>query len=194
MEIVDKKLNTDERKLLESLKGCKLEAIQGAFLFGDTEAWNTVRLNMSEFCTDINLFRESIPMDDEGSLDETGIFSITNAPMEKLCVTAISEDVTTKKISKIITGIRVYESEVKYFENGNQYFQNNITKAIAFKFDNEWMVFDRQVWFEESITITFCCDVLDGVKDDKEDWEVGKDDENNDGVLTMEYKLISYDI
>lgn len=194
MEFVNKKLDATQQKLLKNLIGQKLETIEGSFIFGGMKAWNTVRFHTSEFSLDVNLFRESIPMDDKGSLDETGIFSVTNALKEKLRVTTVPTEVTRKMISKKITQIRIFESEIKYFKNGNQYFQNNITKAIAFKLGDEWMVLDRQVWFDETIEVTFCFDVFAGIKDDKEDWQNGEDDENNNGVLTMSYNLTSYEV
>ena len=193
---INKKLDNAQQQLLARLKDQVINDIQGAFCLDSRDAWNTLRINTDSLSIDVNLYREGLPVDDEDDdcLDETGIFSIKESSIEPLVISNVHIDVTTKFIEKAIKNIRVFESEIKYFENGEQYYQNNITKAIAFDLNDEWLVLDRKVWFDETITITFCSEPLKGIKDDSEDWQNYDEYEDCDSGLTMEYKLNHYDV
>ena len=193
---INKNFNSVERQLLAGLKGQVINDIQGAFCLDGRDAWNTLRINTDSLSIDVNLYREGLPVDDEDDdcLDETGVFSIEESSIEPLAISAVSIDVTTKLVEKAIKNIRVFESEIKYFENGELYYQNNITKAIAFDLNDEWLVLDRKVWFDEAITITFCSEPLKGIKDDSEDWQNYDEYEDCNSGLTMEYKLNHYDV
>ena len=110
-----------------------------------------------------------------------------------MTIDAVPLDIKTKQIEKKVECIKIFESEIKYFENGKQYYQNNTIKAIAFKLKDKWMVLDRKVWFDEAITISFCEDVRDGIRDDSQDWK-NEEDENSNNTLAMKYELKSYEL
>ncbi len=191
---VDKRLNENEIRMLAELKGRTIENIQGAFRFDDADVWKTLRVNAENLCIDVNLFQEELPSsDEEGSYDETGVFTVVKSEPAPLVVETVPLEVKTKLVGKQIKNIRVYESEIKYFENSLQYFQMNITKAIAFEFEDVWLVLDRKVWFDEAITVTFCSVPEEGIRRDEEDWQNG-DDEVLDGEFTMEYQIICHNI
>lgn len=191
MKRVDKRLHDNEIKILSTLNGREIENIQGAFRFDDVDVWNTLRIFSSDFSFDVNLFQEEIPaMDEESCCDETGVFSIELCKDEPLVIDEMPLDVKTKAIFKKVRSIKVFESEIKYFEKSVPYYQVYITKAIAFEFDDSWLVLDRKVWFDEAITVTLCANPKEGIRNDEEDWENGGEEDPNDD-LSMEYKITS---
>ena len=192
---IDKTFNKEEKTLLAKLKDQKINNIQGAFRFDDKDVWNTLRINADNMSLDVNLFQEALPVCEEDNefIDETGVFSIKEATAGKLVIDAVPLEIKTKQIEEKVERVKIFESEIMYFENGKQYYQNNIVKAVAFKLMNKWLVLDRKVWFDEAITIAFCEDVRDGIRDDSQDWK-NEEDENSNNTLAMKYELKSYEL
>lgn len=193
---IDKTLNIEEKTMLASLKGYKINSIEGAFRFDDVDVWNTLRINAEKISLDINLFQENLPVDEKDAeeTDDTGVFSIKRSSSFPLIIDSVPLDIKSIQIQRCVDCIRVFESQIKYYDNEKQYYQNSITKAIAILLGEKWMVLDRKIWFDEAITITFCQDVLTGIRDDSQDWDNADDDDKTTDNLRMEYSLESYDL
>ena len=193
MILIDKTFSQEEIACLKKIKGHRINNIQGTFRFDDADVWNTLRINADNMSIDINLIQEDLPVSEEDDeSDATGVFSIKEVTYGELVVDVVPLEVKTKQIQEIVENVVIFESQVKYFEKGELYYQNNIIKAIAFKLSKQWMILDRKVWFDEAITITFCDDCMAGIRDDSIDWR--NEDDEESGNLTMEYELKNYEI
>jgi len=170
-------LDNNQIALLDNLIGATLESIDAVLADNSNTAWNTVRVHTSNGSIDINCFLEELAINDEGDVDEFGIVSVQNAPNFPLEVEAISADTTKRDVNKEITGINIVTNTLETFYGNNQLVHRETVQAIIFELDSSiFLALDREVWFEEELTIKWGND-LDGlIFDDSESWEDNPDD------------------
>ena len=173
MQRIYKAIAEEQKSVLSGLIGANFIAYDAALADNCNTAWNTVRLHTDRGSVDINCLLESIPINDDGDTDEFGIISIQWATDDKLVVDSISGPVTTTEVGKPIDEIIVVSGRVKSFYGSEALLDFTSTKAIVFKLGSGgYLVFDRELGFEEMLTIKAGALLDELIHDDSESWEI----------------------
>lgn len=180
MVTVTRTLSSAEKSLLASLVGARLLCVEAALAAPPDCAWNTVRLRTDRGCIDVSCLLEALPVNDEGDEEEFGVLSVTPACDGRLVVPGISADVCELSLSGTVTDVEVYGDRLDLYEHGELIYSRQASKAIVLLTDLGAVCLDRQVWFEEMLTISNGSDPAALIHDEWADWE--DDEEEEPGV------------
>lgn len=137
---------------MRSLKGRTLEAYEAILVCGTP--WNAVRLLAPGSRIDINCTMESIPVNDNGEVEEFGVVSVRTAPPEKLEVEGVRSEPSTFSVGKVIERIAVLDWTGTILFEEAPILETSFTQAIAFLMDDgEWLAFDQAVSFGEELFV-----------------------------------------
>ena len=176
MQRIHKVLSDVQQKLLASYIGANLLGYEAVFA-GPNLAWNTVRVHTSRGSFDIHCFLEALPVNDDGDTDEFGILSVCESDDSLLEVDDISADTTSLEIGKEIVDVGIVTNTLDSFYDNEQLVHRENVQAVFFELDDgSFMVLDREVWFEETLTIKQGHNLESLIYDDSESWENDLDD------------------
>lgn len=184
MVAVNRTLLQAEKETLKTLVGARLACIEAALAAPPDVAWNTVRLRTDRGCVDVSCLLESLPVNDEGDKEEFGVLGVRAAGEGRLEVPGISADVIEMPLEGVISGVEVRGDRLDVFEQGEQIYRRQTSKAIVLLVEGGAICLDRQVWFEEALTITSGPDADKLVYDEWADWE---DDEEEEPGIHYEF-------
>ena len=184
MVVVKRTLSQAEKETLRTLVGARLACIEAALAAPPNVAWNTVRLRTDRGCVDVSCLLESLPVNDEDDEEEFGVLSVDVADEGRLEVPGISADVTEMAFGGVISGIEVRGDRLDLYEQGEQIYRRETSKAIVLLVEGGAICLDRQVWFEEALTISAGPDADELVYDEWAEWE---DDEEEEPGIHYEF-------
>lgn len=107
---------------------------------------------------------------EEDITEEIGVLSIQEAANDILDVDEINTETTVFPVRKRITDIFVINHRIVTEKAGAAANSRAYTQAVAFIFDNEYLVFDKGTWFDETITISRGAELDSLLYDDESDW------------------------
>ena len=179
MLYVSKELGADEKTLLSSLMGSSLTSLEAVLVDNVNTAWNKVRIHSS--CgTDIDIccVLESLPIADDGETDEFGVLSISDASNQPFNVESIDAEPCCINVDKEVSSIYVSLETIKSFYDDVPLVERSGAQAVIFRFtDDSFLSIDREVWFEEVLTIKFGSDMQSLINDDSDSWAVDPDED-----------------
>ena len=171
-----KTLSDTEKDILASLVGSRLVRVEAALAAPPDGAWNTVRLRTDRGSVDVSCLLETLPLNDVGDEEEFGVLSVAPAGEGRLEVPGVSADVCELPLSGAVTGVEVRGDRLDLYERGELVYSRETSKAVVLLTDLGAFCLDRQVWFEEMLTISsgpgpdaLVCDEWDGWEDDEEE-------------------------
>ena len=166
-----------QKQLLKNLAGATLEYIDAVLADDVNTAWNTVRVHTSSGSVDVNCLLEELAINNDGDTDEFGIISVREADASLLKVDTISTDTTSIEIGKIIANVGFITNTLDSFYNNEQLVHRENVQAVFFELnDGSFLILDREVWFEEALTIKQGMILDELIYDDSESWEDDPDD------------------
>lgn len=171
-----KTLSDTEKDILASLVGSRLVRVEAALAAPPDGAWNTVRLRTDRGSVDVSCLLETLPLNDVGDEEEFGVLSVAPAGEGRLEVPGVSADVCELPLSGAVTGVEVRGDRLDLYERGELVYSRETSKAVVLLTDLGAFCLDRQVWFEEMLTISsgpdpdaLVCDEWAGWEDDEEE-------------------------
>lgn len=167
----DCSFSTAELELLRSLKGLRLKSIDACIVARDDMAWNTVRLHFDSVDVDLSNHLGEVQLDESGTCDEFGLLQVSRADSEILDVPDASPETSTFLVDKHISGIKVIEDSIEVSADGSLTSRTIYPQALVFNLGDEFLVFDKEVWFEETIAIKKGKDLSALIYDDSVNWE-----------------------
>lgn len=169
---IDKRLQPTELELLRELIGATIVSMDAVLVDNDNSAWNTVRIHAKKGSVDISNLLEELPLNDEGDTDEYAVMSVAAAPDENLVVDAITADTSACIVNQVVSGVLLAEGRVKTFYKGKELTDRTYTQAVILRLsDDSYLVFDKEAWFEEIITIKRGESLIELLYDESPDWE-----------------------
>ena len=170
MAVANKRFTAHELGLLASIKGETLERIDACIVARGDMAWNTVRLHFGNFSLDVNNRLGEITVDELGTVDEFGLMSVSVAGNATLNVPEASPETTVIPVEKRVVSVAVVDDIVEVYGNGKQVASIAYPQAILFDLGDEWLVLDKETWFEETIAVKAGADPTLLVYDDTVNW------------------------
>ena len=172
----DRRIKTNEVKLIKGLIGKKLVKAEGAIASPPNVAWNTIRLHTNNnYSLDINCYLEKVKINEENDTDEFGVISVKSAKGNKLVVNSILSETEDFVVNKTIEKIEVLESKTVAFLQCIPFCEKLFTKALVFYFNDGCMVIDKLAWFDEMLRISFGESPKNLLYDESQDWESEED-------------------
>lgn len=169
---IDKRLQPTELELLQELVGSTIVRMDAVLVDNDNSAWNTVRIHTKRGAVDISNLLEELPLNDEGDTEEYAVMSVAAAPDKILVVDAITADTSVCFVNQVVSGVLLAEGRVKTFYKGELLTDRTYTQAVILRLsDDSYLVFDKEVWFEEIITIKQGENLAELLYDESPDWE-----------------------
>ena len=184
MEHADKRFTREEINLLKRIKGEHLLSIDAVLAAPPDNSWNTVRLHFDKFDIDINNYLNDITVDELGSIEEFGLFSITTATRDMLEIPEVGADTTVFQVGKTVDSITIINDVADIFGNGKLVAKLEYPQAIALHTNDGVIVLDKEVWFSELIAIKYGTNVNNLLYDDSVNWE---DDPDEDSTTHFEF-------
>lgn len=185
MNYTNKTLSKPEKVLLKKAKGEKLCSIDAVLAAPPDNSWNTVRLHFKQFDIDINNYLGEIIVDEFGSLEEFGLLSVTEANIEKLNIPEVGTDTTTFSVNKVIGDIYVINNLIDIYGDGSLVAKLEYPQAVAFDIGSQFIMFDKEVWFSETIVLKRGNDIKEMLYDESVNWE---DDLEEDPSTHFEFR------
>ena len=191
MVTTDKSFSNNEITLLKSLIGKELFTLDAYIVARGDIAWNTVRLHCSDLCIDVNNGLEEITVDEFGNADEFGIVRISKTDDETLIIPGVGCEATIIPINKTIHSISVVDELIEIGNNNETVSKLKYAQAIIFNFEDESLILDKEVWFDETLAIKAGPDPNTLIYDDSVNWE---DDPLEDPTTHYHVKTEGYSI
>lgn len=175
MKIINLTLNDDELIILRGLKGEAIKNFKGYELFSDLAMWHETlvfRTGKKGFCIE-NQFKPVPFSNDEGE-EDFAVLSVSNRSEEIWLPAGMKPKI--EKVGKTIQDVVVVNCQVEYknVELDTNVF--NFTQAVVFCFDDCSLVINRDIWFNDFLTVKVVDDYKNEIWDVSEDW-MCEDDE-----------------
>lgn len=171
MNSTNKTFTDNECALLNSLIGKELTTLDACIVARGDMAWNTVRLHTTDIAIDLNNTLGEIVVDEFGTLDEFGLMSVAATDQSVLDIPEASSDTSVIPIGKKIRSVRVVNDVITVFGNGIEVAKIRYPQAVILDLGDEFLVLDKETWFEETISIKAGPNAMDLVYDDTVNWE-----------------------
>ena len=185
MNHTNKRFTEREEKLLKQAKGAKLLSIDSVLAAPPDNSWNTVRLHFKGFDIDINNYLNDIIVDELGSLEEFGLLSIVESTEDTLSLPEVGTDTTIFQIGKTINSVSIVNNIADIYGEGTLVAKLEYPQAVIFGTEVGSIVFDKEVWFSETIAIKQGDRIEDLLYDDSVNWE---DDPEEDPTTHFEFR------
>ena len=191
MEDTNKTFSPRELELLASFKGAVLETIDACIVARGDMAWNTVRLHSDAGCVDVNNRLGEVTVDELGTVDEFGLMSVSEAEGNILDVPEASPETTVIPVGKRVAGVSVVNSRIDVHGNGELVARITYPQAILLDLGDEWLVLDKETWFDETIAIKAGANPVELVYDDSVNWADDPEEdptthyEVSSGIITL---------
>lgn len=185
MEHANKRFSQSEESLLKRMKGSKLLFIDAVLAAPPDNSWNTVRLHFEDFDVDINNYLNEIVVDEFGALEEFGLLSIVEASKDILDIPEVGTDTTSFKINEDVIAVSVVNDIAEIHGNGELVAKLEYPQAIALRTESGVIMFDKEVWFSETIVIKRGESIDELLYDEAVNWE---DDPEEDPTTHFEFR------
>lgn len=170
MNNTDKAFTDDERALLGSLIDQELITLDACIAARGDMAWNTVRLHTAGKAVDLNNTLGEIVVDEFGTLDEFGLMSVTMSDQGVLEIPEVSSDTSVISVGKKIRSVRVVNDVITIYGDEVAVAKIRYPQAVILDLGDEFLVLDKETWFEETISIKAGQNAMDLVYDDTVNW------------------------
>ncbi len=184
MEHANKRFSQSEESLLKQMKGSKLLFIDAVLAAPPDNSWNTVRLHLEDFDVDINNYLNEIVVDEFGALEEFGLLSVVEASKGSLDIPEVGTDTTSFEINEDVIAVSVVNDIAEIYGNGELVAKLEYPQAIALRTESGVIMFDKEVWFSETIVIKRGESIDELLYDESVNWE---DDPEEDPTTHFEF-------
>lgn len=184
MEHANKRFSQSEESLLKRMKGSKLLSIDAVLAAPPDNSWNTVRLHFEDFDVDINNYLNEIVVDEFGALEEFGLLSVVEASKGTLDIPEVGTDTTSFEINEDVIAVSVVNDIAEIYGNGELVAKLEYPQAIALRTESGVIMFDKEVWFSETIVIKRGESIDELLYDESVNWE---DDPEEDPTTHFEF-------
>ena len=184
MEHANKRFSQSEESLLKQMKGSKLLFIDAVLAAPPDNSWNTVRLHLEDFDVDINNYLNEIVVDEFGALEEFGLLSVVEASKGSLDIPEVGTDTTSFEINEDVIAVSVVNDIAEIYGNGELVAKLEYPQAIALRTESGVIMFDKEVWFSETIVIKRGESIDELLSDESVNWE---DDPEEDPTTHFEF-------
>lgn len=184
VEHANKRFSQSEESLLKRMKGSKLLFIDAVLAAPPDNSWNTVRLHFEGFDVDINNYLNEIVVDEFGALEEFGLLSVVEASKGTLDIPEVGTDTTSFEINEDVIAVSVVNDIAEIYGNGELVAKLEYPQAIAFRTESGVIMFDKEVWFSETIVIKRGESIDELLYDESVNWE---DDPEEDPTTHFEF-------
>lgn len=185
VEHANKRFSQSEESLLKRMKGSKLLFIDAVLAAPPDNSWNTVRLHFEGFDVDINNYLNEIVVDEFGALEEFGLLSVVEASKGTLDIPEVGTDTTSFEINEDVIAVSVVNDIAEIYGNGELVAKLEYPQAIAFRTESGVIMFDKEVWFSETIVIKRGESIDELLYDESVNWE---DDPEEDPTTHFEFR------
>lgn len=185
VEHANKRFSQSEESLLKRMKGSKLLFIDAVLAAPPDNSWNTVRLHFEDFDVDINNYLNEIVVDEFGALEEFGLLSVVEASKGTLDIPEVGTDTTSFEINEDVIAVSVVNDIAEIYGNGELVAKLEYPQAIAFRTESGVIMFDKEVWFSETIVIKRGESIDELLYDESVNWE---DDPEEDPTTHFEFR------
>ena len=184
VEHANKRFSQSEESLLKRMKGSKLLFIDAVLAAPPDNSWNTVRLHFEGFDVDINNYLNEIVVDEFGALEEFGLLSVVEASKGTLDIPEVGTDTTSFEINEDVIAVSVVNDIAEIYGNGELVAKLEYPQAIAFRTESGVIMFDKEVWFSETIVVKRGESIDELLYDESVNWE---DDPEEDPTTHFEF-------
>ena len=185
VEHANKRFSQSEESLLKRMKGSKLLFIDAVLAAPPDNSWNTVRLHFEGFDVDINNYLNEIVVDEFGALEEFGLLSVVEASKGTLDIPEVGTDTTSFEINEDVIAVSVVNDIAEIYGNGELVAKLEYPQAIAFRTESGVIMFDKEVWFSETIVVKRGESIDELLYDESVNWE---DDPEEDPTTHFEFR------
>lgn len=185
VEHANKRFSQSEESLLKRMRGSKLLFIDAVLAAPPDNSWNTVRLHFEGFDVDINNYLNEIVVDEFGALEEFGLLSVVEASKGTLDIPEVGTDTTSFEINEDVIAVSVVNDIAEIYGNGELVAKLEYPQAIAFRTESGVIMFDKEVWFSETIVIKRGESIDELLYDESVNWE---DDPEEDPTTHFEFR------
>lgn len=171
VEHANKRFSQSEESLLKRMKGSKLLFTDAVLAAPPDNSWNTVRLHFEGFDVDINNYLNEIVVDEFGALEEFGLLSVVEASKGTLDIPEVGTDTTSFEINEDVIAVSVVNDIAEIYGNGELVAKLEYPQAIALRTESGVIMFDKEVWFSETIVIKRGESIDELLYDESVNWE-----------------------
>ena len=175
MKTVNLTLNDNELAFLRSLKGEKIRSYKGYELFADLSMWHeTLVFQTGKQSFSIGNQFKPVPFSNDEGKEDFAVLSVSNRSEEIWLPAGMKPKI--EKVGETIQDVVVVNCRVEYknVELDTNVF--NFTQAIVFCLDDCSLVINRDIWFNDFLTVKVVDDYKNEIRDVSEDW-MCEDDE-----------------
>ena len=169
MKTIDVTLQKNEVDFLKNLKGKKIRSFKGYELFSDLATWHET-LVFQTGKQNFSIENQFLPVpfsNDEGE-EDFAVLKVSNGPAEIWLPTGMKPK--TKKIDKTIEDVLIVNCRVEYRNVKVDTNTFKFTQAIIFRFENDNLVINRDIWFNDFLIVRAADDYRKAIRDVGEDW------------------------
>ena len=167
------------------MKGSRLLSIDAVLAAPPDNSWNTVRLHFEDFDVDINNYLNKIVVDEFGALEEFGLLSVVEASKGTLDIPEVGTDTTSFEINEDVIAVSVVNDIAEIHGNGELVAKLEYPQAIALRTESGVIMFDKEVWFSETIVIKRGESIDELLYDESVNWE---DNPEEDPTTHFEFR------
>ncbi len=140
-------LNNNMEEMLKSIKGCKFNSYECGKVFGS--AYGNVRINTDKSSIEITNLQRTIPFFD--TEEEVAGFKCKKVEIDSVFKPYCEEPFEVFDVSEAVTDIEVVNDSI-CINDGE--FEISFDQAIIMRMETKVIMFSRDIWFSEDITIS----------------------------------------
>ena len=165
-------LDDSSQRLLRSFIGWTLESYEAYIMFEDPDqVYKTLRLDFGGAGFLIQNMHESIPLGPSGESEEVSVLSILPEDGRELWCPGNKTITRKKDIELTIDDIYLVVDTVELTKGDIPVNKLKLVQAIVFRQGGRLIAFDRDIWFDEYLTVREGADIDRLVRDTTGDWQ-----------------------
>lgn len=174
MYIADRALSPHECELLKTAIGQKLHTVDIVSLWGieswGEQTWDPVRLHFDTGALDIDCELIPVPTDNKGNTEGWAVLSVEVGKDDILRMRDTPPETQVRAIDKTVCGVQVINEKVSIIENSSVQFSFECSQAVVFDLGDEYLVFDKEIWFSDFLYVKRGANLRGLIADDGANW------------------------